>query len=187
MPVNSCNICGGGYEVIYELPFWDLQGAGEKEYVQKLCFCKKCGFLFTGNPFTEEQLSDRYKNMSKFEFESEDYFLDETAEYKKRCIRQFHFIEAAIGNAFDSVLEVGASSGYNLSLYADKEVTGIEPSAKNCKSAYKYYQIEMYQGMFREFVKENEKTYDLILLSHTLEHIVNPFDFILQCKEICNQ
>lgn len=177
----------GGYEEIYQLPFRDLQGAGQETYTQKICFCRKCGFLFTGNPFSEEQLAERYQNFSKFEFDSEDYILDESDEYKKRCIRQFHFIEAAVGDDFSSVMEVGAASGYNLSLYADKEVIGIEPSYRNCRAAWKHYQVKMYHGMFQDFIKENSKIYDLVFLSHTLEHIVNPLDFILECRSVCRK
>ncbi len=181
-----CNICRGGVKQIYKLPFRDLQGAGEKEYIQKLYFCETCGFLFTGNPFSEEQLANRYQHFSKFEFDREDYILDESDTYKKRCARQLQFIKAAIGDDFSSVLEVGAASGYNLSLYRDKEVRGIEPSAENCLAARRHYEVDLYQGMFQEFIKENAKKYDLIFLSHTLEHIVHPRDFILQCRDICN-
>lgn len=179
---------GGGIKELFKLPFYDLQGALDRKYVQKLHFCEKCGFLFTANPFSEEQLSNRYKNFSKFEFDSADYILEESEGYKKRCARQFNFINAAVGNMFSSVLEIGAASGYNLSLYTGKKVRGIEPSSKNCQLALKHYNINMYNGMFAEFIKEeNTQKYDLIFLSHVLEHIVNPRDFIVQCKAICNK
>ncbi len=184
--MNHCNICGGGVKQIYKLPFRDLQGTGTKEYIQELYFCETCGFLFTGNPLSEKQLTDRYQNFSKFEFDQDNYILNESDTYKKRCSRQLHFIMEAIGDDFSSVLEVGAASGYNLSLYADKEVMGIEPSAQNCLAARRRYHVQMYQGMFQQFIKENTKSYDLIFLSHTLEHMVNPRDFILQCSRICN-
>lgn len=189
MEIEKCNICKGTVEEVLELHFMDLQGAFDRKYVQKLHFCNKCGFLFTANPFSEEQLSNRYKNFSKYEFDSENYILEESDGYKKRCVRQFHFINNAVGEEYSSILEVGAASGYNLSLYNDKEVKGIEPSYKNCQLAQKYYHIDMYNGMFSEFIKEKntKKKYDLLLLSHVLEHIVNPRDFILQCKNICNK
>lgn len=188
MEINKCNICSGGGKEIFKLAFNDLQGAQGKKYIQKLYFCKKCGFLFTSNPFSEEQLSNRYKNFSKYEFDSSDYILEESDGYKKRCTRQFNFINAAVGEDFSSVLEIGAASGYNLSLYSDKEVYGIEPSLRNCQLAQKYYHVDMYNGMFAEFIeKASFKKYDLLFLSHVLEHIVNPRDFILDCKRICDK
>lgn len=187
MDINICNICSGEIDKIFELPFYDLQGALDRKYIQKLHFCKKCGFLFTANPFSEEQLSNRYKNFSKFEFDSTEYFLQESDEYKKRCVRQFNFINAAVGDTFTSVLEIGAASGYNLSLYSDKEVKGVEPSLKNCRLAQKNYHVDMYNGMFADFIKKESRKYDLLFLSHVLEHIVNPHDFILECKKVCNR
>lgn len=44
----------------------------------------------------------------------------------------------------------------------------------------------MFCGTFDEFCKaENEKkVFDLIFLSHVLEHIVNPYEFIKECEKI---
>ncbi len=191
MEIRKCNICGQEESIkeLFELPFYDLWGGeSDRKYVQKLHFCDQCGFLFTANPFSEEQLSNRYKNFSKYEFDSEEYILEESDGYRKRCIRQFHFINNAVGDTFTSILEIGAASGYNLSLYSDKEVKGIEPSFRNCRLAQKYYHVDMYNGMFSEFIKEEiPGKYDLLFLSHVLEHIINPRDFILECKNVCDK
>lgn len=185
--LTSCNICKQVADILYQLPFRDLQGSEQTEYVQNICLCKKCGFLFTQNPFTEQQLADRYKTFSKFEFDADDYLLNESQEYRKRSERQKHFVKNAISDDFSSILEVGAASGYNLSLYKGKDVYGIEPSKKNCFLAKKYYDIEMFNGMFNEYRQSQQKKYDLIFLSFVLEHVVDPYDFILECKSLCNK
>ena len=51
-------------------------------------------------------------------------------------------------------LEVGAASGYNLSLYTGKRRFGIEPSALNCKLAKKNYGVEMFNGLWSEFLEK---------------------------------
>ena len=85
-------------------------------------------------------------------------------------------------------MEIGAASGYNLSLYSDKHRLGIEPSELNCKLAKKNYGVEMFNGMWSEFWASNTgKTFDLIFTSHVLEHIVNPMKFIQECASICNK
>jgi 2-polyprenyl-3-methyl-5-hydroxy-6-metoxy-1,4-benzoquinol methylase len=73
------------------------------------------------------------------------------------------------------MLEVGAASGYNLSLYKKDGITvyGVEPSVKNVESCKQKYNIELFQGMFQEYrEKQHDKKYDLIFLSHILEHII---------------
>lgn len=180
---EHCCICGGGAELILQLPFCDIIGMAE-EYTQFVRVCPRCGFAYTDNPFSEERLNNRYANMSKFEFDSDDYVLSESDSYVKRCLRQKFFIENAVGK-FDSMLEVGAASGYNISLYNDCcDCIGIEPSEKNCILAERNYGIKMFNGMFADFIKSCDRQFDMIFLSHVLEHIVNPFDFIMECSKI---
>lgn len=187
--IDKCNICGGKTKIIYELEYKDLLGMAS-EYKYSVGICPNCGFIYTYNPFDESILSNRYKNYSKFEFDDDDYFLSETDDYKFRSIRQHDFIDRVVGlNNINSILEIGASSGYNLSLYSEKETYGIEPSIINCKNALTNYNIDMFCGTFSEFMELNkmQKCYDLIFLSHTLEHIVNPCDFIRKCSEMNNK
>ena len=184
--IRICNICGNKIRNVYQLRNKELLGMTE-EYVQNISMCDKCGFIFTRNPFDEQELNNRYKNFSKFEFDDTNYFLDETADYKIKCMRQQQFIDRIVGiKNIKSVLEIGAASGYNLSLYKkEAQVYGVEPSAVNCRNAEKNYGISMYCGVFAEFYRDQkeEEQYEMIFLSHTLEHIVNPSDFIKQCAE----
>ncbi len=183
--ICECNICGGAITTVYKVKNKELIGMA-KEYIQDISMCNNCGFIFTGNPFDEKKLNNRYKKFSKFEFDDKEYILNETADYITRCRRQQQFIDRVVGvSNIESILEVGAASGYNLSLYKDSaQVYGIEPSYNNCKNAEQNYKVPMFCGVFEEFYEaKEEKQYDLIFLSMTLEHIVNPCDFIEKCAE----
>lgn len=166
-----------------------MLGSEQKTYVHHEGFCPNCGYIFTQNPFTAEQLENRYKNMSKFEYDTDEYFLDDG--FAAQSLRQQHFLEENLDfNTINSIIEVGAASGYNLSLYQEKcsVLCGIEPSAKNCKLAKKFYGITMFNGMFNEYLaSENAQTFDLVFLSMVLEHIVNPAAFIRDLSQICNK
>lgn len=186
--INNCNICLGGVSVKYKLKFKYLVGLAD-EWNQEIAVCPRCGFIFTKNPFDDEQLNDRYKNFSKFEFDDESYVYEEKEDYKIRSVRQQQFLDRNINlKEVNSILEVGAASGYNLSLYQNNghEVMGIEPSLQNCQNSKKYYGINMFCGTFDEYLstKDISKKYDLIFLSHVLEHIVNPKDFIEKCASL---
>ena len=184
--IMNCNICGGKIKDKYEVKFKDIIGV-TREYTQCISICSECGFIFTKNPLDEETLNDEYKENAQYEFDSDNCLDENRDDYKLRCARQKSFLERNIEReTFKSILEVGAASGYNLSLYKSYEVLGIEPSRRNCINAEKKYQVNMFCGTFDEFCKaENEKkVFDLIFLSHVLEHIVNPYEFIKECEKI---
>ncbi len=189
--INKCCICGKDVITYKEIAFEDLLGSGVKQYNQKIAICEDCGLVFTQNPYTDEQLANRYKRMSKFEYDAEEYILED--KYAKRCYRQKHFLEENIDlSRVGSILEIGAASGYNLSLYKNgRNILGIEPSARNCELAKKNYGVDMFCGMFNEFVEfvehDSKDKFDLIFLSMVLEHIVNPKQFINDLKKMNNK
>lgn len=184
--INKCDICGGEITKEFSLKFRSIIGMAD-EYTHDIGMCQTCQSIFTINPFSPEKLANRYKNNSKYEFDEDSYFLSDDKDYKIRCERQKSFINRVIGiNNINSILEIGSASGYNLSLYnSDCKTYGIEPSEINCKNAKKYYNVDMFRGMFTEYLGTQPKEkYDLIFLSHTLEHIVNPCTFIKQCSNL---
>jgi hypothetical protein len=65
---------------------------------------------------------------------------------------------------------------------------GIEPSGKNIELCREKYDIELFQGMFHEYRESrHDKMYDLVFLSHVLEHIVNPYQFISDISNMNNR
>ncbi len=187
--IKECCICGREIETRIKIGFNDLMGSGEYSYYQHVGICRVCGYVFTQNPFTEEQLENRYKNMSKFEYDDDNCFLDD--DYAGRCNRQKNFLEENIDfSKIESILEIGAASGYNLSLYKKDglHAYGIEPSEANCRLAKKNYDVDMFNGMLDEYVAiQNDSNYDMIFLSMILEHIVNPKSFIEKCNRMCSK
>ena len=146
--ITTCCVCGSKVETKKILSFRNLIGSGVETYEMHIARCDNCGFIFQQNPLTPEQLENRYKNESKYEFDVADNVFSQTADYIRRCYRQKHFIEENLASeGYDSILEIGAASGYNLSLYSDKRRLGIEPSALNCKLAKKNYGVEMFNGL----------------------------------------
>jgi SAM-dependent methyltransferase len=149
-------------------------------YEQKINICPNCGFIYTLNPFDEMILANRYKNWSKFEYDENDVF-ESNAPYMKQCYRQYNFLKSTIGEV-RSIFEVGCSSGFNLDIYARDgvEVFGVEPSKNNVISCKQKYGVDLFCGTFREYRESvaDNRSYELIFLSHVLEHIVNPYNFI---------
>ena len=52
--ISNCPICKSSIKNAYSLPFEDIIGMAH-EYTQMIGFCKKCGFIFTQNPFSAKK------------------------------------------------------------------------------------------------------------------------------------
>jgi 2-polyprenyl-3-methyl-5-hydroxy-6-metoxy-1,4-benzoquinol methylase len=80
-----------------------------------------------------------------------------------------------------SLLEVGCGSGRYLDLMRAlgwKRVVGVDFSAKAVEQAKDTLGLEVYCGELRDVVLEPE-SFDAVSLSHTLEHVPDPIDFLL--------
>ena len=94
--IDLCCICGNKLIHKRAHKFLDLLGSDSHEYTQNIAICPECGLIITQNPFTPEQLEARYKNMSKYEYDSDKYILENNHAYIKQCYRQKNFIDENI-------------------------------------------------------------------------------------------
>ena len=118
-----------------------------------------------------EELKDYYTKMSLYEY-PENY--GNVPEGHKGLLEKgYEFVEKFKTHPFKTVLDVGAANGYGLSIYKKKgyEVYGIEPSPKCAQTAKDFFGIKIFTGVLADYPCERQ--YDLITLSHTLEHIVD--------------
>ena len=96
--ISKCCICGDEVQTKKILSYRDLIGSNVEIYNMHIAACDKCGFIFTQNPFSAEQLENRYKNESKVEFDSNNYIGNGNDDYLQRCNRQKHFINEQLSN-----------------------------------------------------------------------------------------
>lgn len=199
---GNCPICGNdniklGYRIKYlGLLEQILEGSdsiddshgGGGMYEQEICTCDHCGFAWVSNPIPQSFLDDYYKYMSKYE--NEDSIGKQDFSHKKMFKRQFDFINCLVSD-YNSILDIGAATGENLSLYkaCGKDVTGIEPSSQNKIYAFEKYKIKMYDMTFEEYYEKRgeRQNYDLVFLSHTIEHIVEVRGFIDKVAKIASK
>jgi len=131
-------------------------------------------------------------DMSNFYYESNvryDYGIDRKRVdgLLNRSRRQMNFILNKIAiSSFQTVLEIGAVAGGNLSLYKEigKDVFGTELSQRNVDYAKKQYDINLLCADFECFLKSNQQAYDLVILSQVLEHIFDPYNVMKHVSSI---
>lgn len=98
-------------------------------------------------------------------------------DFLKKYIKQGH-----------SVVDLGCGNGLVSFLVSDfsKKVVGIDYNSKaieNAKIKYRKHDVQFYALDAIEFLENNEEKYDVLMLSHILEHIDHPKEFLLQYKQ----
>ena len=183
----KCNICfSDNYTEIGTIKnIWD----NDKKVYQ----CNNCKLYYIEPP-TEEEMNNLYKN------EYHKYWLynngnnkikNKIFEYAKfrirysRSLSQFKFISNFLNKDKHNikVCEIGAFDGLLLKIFKDNgfNVYGYELNDYARKYAEDKYNIKLES----DFLKSHEK-YDVIMLSHVLEHFVDPRDVLLKIKSMLN-
>jgi len=156
-------------------------------------FCKKCNFYITGeSEKIKQQLNELY---------SKEYWIDRKAENsiksnyedtdslsKKRSWEsQLKYCVSYIKNK-NKLLEIGAGGGQSLEWFEEKnfDVTGIEPDQNNVKLINKRLKKGKCLVGFVEDIEIEEK-FDIIWMSHVLEHLVNPKQFLEKTKNMLKE
>ena len=91
-------------------------------------------------------------------------------------------------NASDTVLDVGCKSGDIAFSIAEKarEVTAIDYDAvaiNQAKSEFKKENLFFYNVEAFQFLKDNDRQYNVLILSHILEHLDNPNQFLIDISK----
>lgn len=184
----KCRICGGGVSIdqVAEIPY-DLLTTekGGLKYRQRIYECPVCGYVGVVNPFDEDVLRDMYANTAKYEGSPESRITtDDYSGFRERpqaivCSNMQKQLLSSILIEIESVCDIGASTGYLLSILDCEERLGIEPSPRNKSIARHVYGVDIYTGRLQDYDAQfPEKKFDLMTASHVLEHIDDVVEFV---------
>lgn len=175
MKYRNCVICAAAdHKVVYKTK--EKNGVFSQKVV-----CKSCGLIFQNPTFTEEELRNIYLT-SYWKFAESDLFSPAErvlGEKRYRANDQIKWLERFLSlDGFShgkKVLEVGSSFGLLLNSFKEKgwQVEGVEPAKNFAEYVKNTYGIKVHQN-FLENVDLEKSTYDLIILSHVLEHLPDP-------------
>lgn len=140
-----------------------------------LMLCKKCGFIFLNPRFTKNEMKTKYKIINQLE--SVKYRLSKIPEFnlEKRAKRVFKLINKYYKHETKDkpkILDYGGASGYILKNFIEKfECAIIDYQKWELKEEIKYL------GKDLQDLNDSDK-FDIILVLHTLEHMIKPKEFI---------
>lgn len=182
----KCPICKTSGEVILSIKFKEIVGL-TNEFKQIINYCDNCQFVFA-NSIGEKTMEKYYKELESSHYSGiiGEQLLHDTGRIKL-ANRQYSFIMDKISK-IESVFDIGAFFGTNLSVFKNKgfEVSGLDPSKNNVNFAKQYYDINLFCGTLNDYISDSTELtkFDLIVLSHVLEHVPDIMTFLKQISLI---
>ena len=171
-----CKVCGSDkYNKIGEIKeIWK-----ENKNVYQ---CEKCFLYFIESPIDEE-IYLLYKNEYHNSIKNKIFELAKSKMRYARCLNQFNFIKNSINCDNKKVCEIGAFDGLLLNIFKNNgcKVFGYELNDRAREYAKKKYNIDLKPN----FLEDNQK-YDIIILSHVIEHFKEPKEILLKIKSMLN-
>lgn len=176
---RNCPVCKSTErQNVFSQNFENVLGIESNEFHQNSYACKKCGMIYVSPYLSDSEIERYYAYMSNYEYSANQYdFLDID---KNKAERQFQYIDQyAKENSLKSVFDIGASVGFTLNLFKKNgyEVSGLEPSSKCREVAKSNFEIDLIGGFIhKEF--ELDQKFDVIILSHVIEHLLHPREVV---------
>lgn len=144
--------------------------------------CNKCGLVYQEVNFDIEELSKIYETIYK------SYHSPVISGIGSSLAIDFiEFLENNVNLKNKKALEIGCYDGYFLSLLREKhscDVLGCDPSPGS--KIAKQIGIDVITDYFSPNLFQN-RTFDIIILRGTVEHIINPINFLKDVREVISE
>lgn len=160
-----------------------------------VCLCLNCGII-RANPIPPIEEMDKFYSSDLYRkiYSSdslEDYFDKKICNYRlEKNPLIYKVTNKFLKNKQDtSILEIGSGGGWNLLPFKEagfKQIIGYEPGEYLVNLGRKKTKINLKIGFIDDLFKINKK-YDLIILNHVIEHLIDPIEKLLQIKDLLNQ
>ena len=186
MPARGCAVCGvSRTEKIYSQQFEALSSESLLQGYDVVA-CPACGFVYADYIPSQAEFDTYYANMSKYE--SQQYDGCEAPIDRERFDDLARRAFEAIGSKERRVLEIGCATGAVLGRLKRMEVqhvVGVDPSPVCKEICYRKFGVPVHNLSLDTLSQLNE-TFDLVILSHVLEHVADLRSALLQIRNRLN-
>lgn len=181
---RDCFVCGTSNGIFFLNEEWDVLGLG---VIQKgFRCCSECGLILQDPVVSPKTMSYYYKNFSNYTNQSRKGL---PTKRKIQAVEdQIYFLKKHI-QKIGSAFQIGCSDGYTLSRFKKNgwQVYGCEPSAIALTVAKELWDINGSCSEFETYIIEEKDNYDIVILTHVLEHLYNPIEVLKRIDLILNK
>ena len=181
--MNSCPCC--------KASSWQNFRKVKRDHVfQKFKICKNCLLIKNDSCLSYDELKSYYKES----YNTKNYKADNDDIFKRMLIPSRHRINLLAKNNFnpskgENLLEIGPGSGSMLFLLSKKKINikAVEPDPVASNWLKKFPYIKVINKFFEEWIiernnLEDKEKFDWIIITHVLEHIKVPGNFLKELK-----
>jgi hypothetical protein len=180
--IRNCFLCAAKTDNVFSST-WMLPGLAPTEI--GFSICPKCGSVCQSPSVSYDDMMTSYSSIAVYTNPGRQG-LPSSAKIRD-LDEQIQFIRRGIGYLPKSAMQIGSSDGYTLSRFRQagvELVMGVEPGSSSVEIAKRLYDIDCIHGTAENF--ETDKDFELILLTHVLEHIYEPQVTLDKCRKIQN-
>ncbi|MEI0606466.1 class I SAM-dependent methyltransferase [Brachyspira pulli] len=173
----QCEVCGS--ENYTEVGIIKNVWQNDKKVYQ----CNNCKLYFIELP-TDEEIYLLYKNEYHNNIKNKLFEMAKSKMRYARSLSQFNFINKHIDCKNKKVCEIGAFDGLLLSIFKKNncDVYGYELNDNARAYAKNKYDIDLNPNFL-----ESKNKYDIIILSHVIEHFKDAKNVLLKIKGMLNE
>lgn len=184
---RRCCVCESAcFEEVYSQPTGAIIGIDDIDYMHRIVICKECGFVYASPVLDDEQITKYYKTVSNYENPQSKG--ENNREDKNKFDRMYQFVSERFPAQFKgNALDIGCAVAYGLFLFKKSgwNVLGIDPSIKCAEISRQLYDVTVAIGTFEKNLLElTESSYDLVILSHVVEHLKSPQSLISNLRSL---
>ena len=155
---------------------WNILGLKKNKIGFGLC--PKCNLVLQTPSLSKKKILNYYKNTSIY-FEN---LFKPSSNLKNTTKRHLDLIKRNLKFKPKNVLEIGVSTNYNFNQYLRygvKKFKGLEPS-KFIAKKFKNTKFKIFNSTIEDY--KFRSNYDLIILSHVIEHLIDPLKSLRKCS-----
>lgn len=183
--IRTCPICGCLNGTVLHTQRFLLPEGHLLPNQYDVVSCENCGFVFADTSANQEIYDRYYAEMSKYEDVNTASGGGDKPYDLKRLNQTANDIERILTNNKSArILDIGCGNGGLIQIMKErgyKNVVGLDPS-ETCVNSMKNKGLEACKGgLFSK--SEMDKTFDLIILSHVLEHIYDLSNAVSNLKK----
>lgn len=184
--LNQCNLCKGtkflklySQKIENTKPWSEFIDPENFPFVVNAKMCRSCGWIFKDLVFNTGELEKLY-NLKEEKTSTEAILLaDKNAKYRGK--RMFHTVKPWLSIS-GNILDVGGRNGELMETFLKEDyiISVLDMDAGDPVSS----KINKIRSPFLEWEKDQ---YNLIVMSHVLEHTETPSDFLVHARKLLKE